>query len=225
MVKAAAAWWAPSPPRAQATPASAEGHSRAGHPAASQLVWPSVARTPPGWSETQLPTGTLVPGTGVPMAAGRGSASPQPGPARLAHGWSRLPAPGRASSGAACPVAQSREPLGGQPDPLGPTAATQPWAAPQAGGISSLTQGPCLQSTSGTEHCQVAQDRPQRRSIPAPGRCWSHWGHLARTVPAHGPPSTPPEIAWLPPPRQLPAASSPLPTADPRGGKGGGRRL
>lgn len=38
--------------------------------------------------------GSLVPGTGVPVAAGPGSASPQPGTGRLACGWSRSPAPG-----------------------------------------------------------------------------------------------------------------------------------
>lgn len=116
--------------------------------------------------------------------------------------------------------AQSREPLGGQPDPLGPATPHGPGGPPQAGGISSPMWGPCPHSTLGTEHCQLAQDGP-RCSILALGQCWSQWGHPARTVPAHSPPSTPPEIARLPPPRQLPAASSPLPTADPGGGKGG----
>lgn len=67
----------------------------------------------------------------------------------------------------------------------------------------------------------VAQAGPQC-SILAPGWCWSWWGHLARTVPAHSPPSTPSKIAQLPPPRQLPAASSLLPTADPGEGRGAG---
>lgn len=161
------------------------------------LTQPSLARTSLGQSKTCL----------LAVAARRGSEL---------SAWDRQQCPRqvpctdpRVSRLRCSPCsARSREPLGEQPDPPVLPRRTTP-GGPSGWQHLLPTVGSLSRRHPATERRQPAQ-AGSRCSIPAPGWRWSRWGHPARTVPAHSPPSTPPEIAWLPPPGRclLPAPAA-----------------
>lgn len=194
-----------------------EGHGGAGHPAT-----PRLARTPPGWSKAWLPAGSPAAwpraqgcqrqrDEALPALSLGQAGSPAAGPARhprVSRLWCRSP----------CST-QSREPLGEQPDPRGPAVAhgrpPGPVASPPQHGVPVLGAPQGLSTASRHRMSPILHPGTAAVLVPA-----SRVTQQGQGQPA-APPSTPLEIAQLPPPRQLPAASSPLPTADPGGGTGG----
>lgn len=152
-----------------------------------------------------------------PRVGGSGTRFPQP----YSVGQ---PALGRAGPGGSAPARpaarrQSREPLGAQPDPqvllhrvaLGGCHRLVTSPPPTWDPVFTAPWEPSDASTT-----ELVQDGLQC-SIPA----LVPVGSPGKDSASPQPPLKPPEIAQLPPPRQLPASSSPLPTDDPGGGREG----
>lgn len=178
----------------------------------------TLPRAPTGSSEPQAPPRSHVLATEsqgqqdqIPAALQRGTAGA--GESRARRLRSRSPRSTQTVTGAPWRTAR----------PPGPAAPCGPGGVPQAGDISSPHVGPCPHGTPGTKRCQHHGTGAGWAPVlhPGTGTGLVPVGSPGKDSASPQPPLKPPKIAQLPPPRQLPASSSPLPTDDPGGGREG----